>query len=254
VSQQINLINLALIKQKQFLTLNSMAAMLGVATLAMLAYYSYVKSEVAALSAQRQQVASELIKTQNELKAMTALHTPRDKNSALEKQIATLEESEKVQQQILNTLNQSSNTPANSYAALMRAFAKQNIEGLWLTSFSVDSQTDTLNIQGRALRGDLVPQYINGLSNEPALKGKLFSGLNINLPKANAAGVTPAPTTPSKPEAAVETANIKNTSVITNEPNYIEFSLESKLDSRLAAPTSSPLNSTNPTPMTGGKP
>jgi len=250
VSQQINLINLALIKKKQFLTLNSMAAILGVATLAMLAYYSYVKSEVAALSAQRQQVASELIKTQNELKAITALHTPRDKDSALEKKIATLEESEKIQQQILNTLNQSSNTPANSYAALMRAFAKQNIEGLWLTSFSVDSQTDTLNIQGRALRGDLVPQYINGLSSESALKGKLFSGLNINLPKAAATGVTAAPTTPSKPEAAVT----KNTSAITNEPNYIEFSLESKLDNTLAAPTSSPLNSTNPTPMTGGKP
>jgi len=178
VNQQINLVNLALIKQKQFLTLNSIAVILGVITIAMLAYYAYIKSEVNSLSMQRQQVANELIKTQTELKAITALHMPRDKDSALEKQIETLEESEKVQQQILNTLNQSSKIPTNSYAALMRAFAKQNIDGLWLTGFSVDSQTDTLNIQGRALRGDLVPQYINGLSNEPALKGKLFSSLN----------------------------------------------------------------------------
>ncbi|HEY0842016.1 PilN domain-containing protein [Methylotenera sp.] len=252
MSQQINLINLALIKQKQFLTLNSMAAMLGVITVAMLAYYSYVKSEVSTLSLQRQQAANELIKTQNELKAITALHTPRDKDTALEKQIAALEESEKVQQQILNTLNQSSNTPANSYAALMRAFAKQNIEGLWLTGFSIDSQTDTLNIQGRALRGDLVPQYINGLSNEPALKGKLFSGLNISVPKtAN----TPAPTIAIKPEIAAEKTNTKNnTLTITNEPNYIEFLLESKLDNTLTTQNSSPLNNANPTPTTGGKP
>jgi len=250
VSQQINLVNFALIKQKQFLTLNSIATMLGVITVAMLAYYSYVKSEVTALSAQRQQVANELIKTQNGLKALAALHTPRDKDSALEKQIATLEESEKVQQQILNTLNQSSNTPTNSYAALMRAFAKQNIEGLWLTGFSVDSQTDTLNIRGRALRGDLVPQYINGLSKEPALKGKLFSGLNINLPKAAPVAGTALQNTASKPEF---TAGKTNTLTVTNDPNYIEFLLESKLDTTLTTPVNNPLSTPNPIPMTGGK-
>jgi len=251
VNQQINLVNLALIKQKQFLTLNSIAVILGVITIAMLAYYAYIKSEVNSLSMQRQQVANELIKTQTELKAITALHMPRDKDSALEKQIETLEESEKVQQKILNTLNQSSKIPTNSYAALMRAFAKQNIDGLWLTGFSVDSQTDTLNIQGRALRGDLVPQYINGLSNEPALKGKLFSSLNISTPKlAN----IPVPTTQSKPEAEAEKNNTKNTLTITNQPNYIEFSLESRLDNTSALTTSAPLQSTNPSPMTGGKP
>ncbi|ACT48110.1 putative mannose-sensitive agglutinin (MSHA) biogenesis protein MshI [Methylotenera mobilis JLW8] len=249
MSQQINLVNLALIKQKQFLTLNSIAVILGVITIAMLTYYAYVKSEVNSLSMQRQQVANELIKIQTELKAITALHMPRDKDNALEKQIEALEESEKIHQKILNTLRQSSNMPTNSYAALMRAFAKQNIEGLWLTGFSVDSQTDTLNIQGRALRGDLVPQYINGLSNEPALKGKLFSGLNISMPKVAS---TQTQTTQNKPEA--EKSNTKNTLTITNEPNYIEFSLESKFDNTSAATASTPLRNTNTVPMTGGNP
>ena len=68
-----------------------------------------------------------------------------------------------MQQQILQTVNQSSATPEKGYAAFMRAFAKQSLDGLWLTSFSFDSSTEKLNINGRTLQADLVPEYISTL-------------------------------------------------------------------------------------------
>ncbi|WP_036303054.1 MSHA biogenesis protein MshI [Methylotenera sp. L2L1] len=264
MNQQINLVNIALVKQKKFLTLNSMAAMLIAMTLVLLAYYAYAQKEVSALSMQRQQVANELIKIQNELKALALLHTPLEKDLSLEKQIAQLEQKAQVQQQILNILSHSTNTPDNSYAELMRAFARQSIEGLWLTGFSVDSQTDTLNIQGRALQGDLVPLYINRLSNEPALKGKLFSGLNISLPKPDTVANNPlannqttpntAPQTlPSKTAAVAGKPGVQNASPITNAPNYIEFSLTSKLDEASPPTPNGQLNTAQQTPATGDK-
>lgn len=238
-----------------------MAAMLIAITLVLLAYYAYVQKEVSALIMQRQQVANELIKTQNELKALALLHAPHEKDSSLEKQIGQFEQKVKVQQQILNILSHSTNTPNNSYAALMRALARQSIEGLWLTGFSVDSQTDTLNIQGRALQGDLVPLYINRLSNEPALKGKLFSGLNISLPKAETltnnqtVPNTASQSQPSKTENVTGKPSAQTSLTITNVPNYIEFSLESKLDNASTLAPNSQLNTAiqAPAPVTGDK-
>ncbi|MDO9150385.1 MAG: PilN domain-containing protein [Methylotenera sp.] len=236
MNQQINLVNIALIKQKPFLTLNSVAAVLATLVLILLAYYTYSQKEISTLSLQRQQVADDLIKTQNEVKALALLHAPQEIDASLEKLVTKLEQKIKVQQQILEILSHSTNTPDNSYAALMRAFARQSIEGLWLTGFSVDSQTDTLNIQGRALQSDLVPQYINRLSNEPALKGKLFSGLSISLPKADnlinnpSAANTTSQAQSDKISTVTGKPNVQNSLTTINLPNYIEFSLESTLD------------------------
>lgn len=233
MNQQINLINHALIKQKQALTLNSMSAILGAMALVMIAYYAYTKNEVSAFITQRQQAADALIKTQNEIKVLASLHTPHAKDLSLEKKIEKLEREEKVQQQVLNILNKTNNTTENGYAALMRAFAKQNISGVWLTGFNVDSQLDTLNIKGRALQGDLVPQYINSLSNELALKGKSFSGLSINLPKLDASAQPPTNVDATTPTASQQNAEKLSTTTLgsvlpPSEPHYIEFSLESK--------------------------
>jgi hypothetical protein len=143
-----------------------------------------------------------------------------------------------MQQQILQTVNQSSATPEKGYAALMRAFAKQSLDGLWLTSFSINSASEQLNISGRTLQSDLVPEYIARLSDEPALRGKLFSALNMNLSKATDTAISASSPTTTLPNTT--TSIIKNgvlampvnntaptVTVQNNAPKYIEFSLQS---------------------------
>ncbi|MDP1765403.1 MAG: PilN domain-containing protein, partial [Methylotenera sp.] len=132
------------------------------------------------------------------------------------------------------------------YAALMRAFAKQSIDGLWLTSFSVDSRSEQLNINGRTLQGDLVPEYISRLGNEPALKGKLFAALNMSLPKTDTSANSTAPVTIApiatatiiKNGVSAMPANNSTTvaAIQNNETKYIEFSLQST-DEKSAART-----------------
>ncbi|ADI29655.1 PilN domain-containing protein [Methylotenera versatilis] len=244
MSQQINLLNPSLIKQKDFLNPNTIVITLGVLLACMLGYYGYAQKQLSVLTTQHSQIAQDLQATQTTLQQTTLLHTPHAANKALVDQIAQLEQKEAMQQHILQTVNQSSATPEKGYAALMRAFAKQSLDGLWLTSFSIDSASEQLNISGRTLQGDLVPEYIARLGNEPALRGKLFSALNMSLPKAtattNTAPVAAASTTTSANTAAyiikngvsampvnitTPTATIQN-----SEPKYIEFSLQSTDD------------------------
>ncbi len=219
MSQQINLLNPALIKQKDFLNPNNIAMTLGLLSALMLGYYGYAQKQLSLLTLQRSQVAETLTVTQAQLQQATLLHMPHEINKALIEQITQLEQKEKMQQQILQTVNQSSATPEKGYAALMRAFAKQSLDGLWLTSFSFDSSTEKLNISGRTLQADLVPEYISQLGNEPALKGKLFSALSMNLPKVEASKIaTLQPNTGADSGLA---------SAEKEMPKYIEFALQS---------------------------
>jgi hypothetical protein len=222
MSQQINLLNPALIKQKDFFNSNNIAMMLGLLSILMLGYYGNAQKELSLLATQRSQAAESLSVAQAQLKQSVLLHTPHTPNKALIDQIMQLEQKEKMQQQILQTVNLSSATPEKGYAALMRAFAKQSLDGLWLTSFSFDSANEKLNISGRTLQADLVPEYISHLSKEPALKGKLFSALNMNLPKAEAAKNTALQANTGAASSPAPTATTQ-----TVVPKYIEFVLQS---------------------------
>jgi hypothetical protein len=238
MSQQINLLNPSLIKQKDFLNPNNIVITLGVLLVLMLGYYGYAQKQLSILTAQRNQTTQDLAATQATLQQTTLLHTPHAANKALIDQIAQLEQKETMQQQILQTVNQSSATPEKGYAALMRAFAKQSLDDLWLTSFSINSASEQLNISGRTLQSDLVPEYIARLSDEPALRGKLFSALNMNLSKATDTAISASSPTTTLPNTT--TSIIKNgvlampvnntaptVTVQNNAPKYIEFSLQS---------------------------
>ena len=231
MSQQINLLNPALIKQKDLLNTNNMTITLGLLSALMLGYYGYAQKQLSLLTMQRSQIAEELTMVQAQLKQTALLHAPHELNKALLDQIKQLEQKAAMQQQVLQTVNLSSATPDKGYAALMRAFARQSIDGLWLTSFSIDSNSERLNISGRTLQADLVPEYISRLGNEPALKGKSFSALNMSLPEADpatannlavqtATAQNSKPATPANPTALVTKSQ-------TREVQYIEFSLQS---------------------------
>lgn len=222
MSQQINLLNTALIKQKDFFNPTNIAITLGLMCVLMLGYYGYALKELSALNLARMQAAEKLSSLDEKLKQTSIAHKDQAPNKSLLDEISQLEQKEKMQQQILQTVRQSRANPDKGYAALMRAFAKQSIDGLWLTSFDYDSQSEKLSIAGRTLQADLVPQYISHLSIEPALKGKSFSALNMQLPKV-ADIKTPALQTNTR---AASSPAISNT-LPSEAPKYIEFALQS---------------------------
>jgi Tfp pilus assembly protein PilN len=230
MSQQINLLNTALIKQKDFFNPTNIVITLGLLSALMLGYYGYAQKELSTLSTQRSQAAEKLSTINVQLQQATLLHTPRAPNKALLDEISQLEQKEVMQQQILQTVNQSSASPEKGYAALMRAFAKQSMDGLWLTSFNFDSKSEQLNISGRTLQADLVPEYISRLGSEPALKGKLFSALNMRLPK------TEDPKTPAlQANTRAATSPAIAEELQPAAPKYIEFSLQSSAEKTLSS-------------------
>jgi hypothetical protein len=55
---------------------------------------------------------------------------------------------------------------------------------LWLTGFDINGDGSQMNLQGAATNPQLLPTYIQRMNNEPVMRGKSFSALQMKQPKS----------------------------------------------------------------------
>ncbi len=210
MSQYINLLGPAFRKQREGLTLARALMALALTVLVMLALQAHDQQQLSGLR-------EELTSAQRLVKAQS-VHTDRLKgegaakkgSSGLDVEVQRLEGDLKSARDSMTVLEGGALGNRYGFARYLQAFSRQAIDGLWLTGFSVAGSGDVA-INGRVLRPELVPAYIQKLNNEPALQGRAFSALELRRP-APPANVAPA-RDGEKP--AVEA------------PRYLEFALAS---------------------------
>jgi hypothetical protein len=64
----------------------------------------------------------------------------------------------------------------------MTAFARQPVQGMWLTKISVSNGGQNVGLQGKTLTSELLPQYLTRLAGEDELNGMSFNVLNLSRP------------------------------------------------------------------------
>lgn len=69
------------------------------------------------------------------------------------------------------------------YSEYMRAFARQDEPGLWLTHFEIVGGGTKLTLHGEALKSELLSAYIERLRSEPVMRGHEFAALDIKQKK-----------------------------------------------------------------------
>lgn len=197
MSQQINLFNPVFLKQRKVFTSLAMAQALAVlvAGIGLLAWYS--QDSVNQMQAQADQSARQLERRQARLQTVSAEMAPKPKNAALAAQAAELELRLQALRDAGDVIGRGAIGNTKGYADYFRAFARQDIAGVWLTGLSIEGAGLGINIEGRATDASLVPGYIGQLSREAVLKGKTFASLQITTPGVS----TTAPATPAAPAA-----------------------------------------------------
>jgi hypothetical protein len=73
--------------------------------------------------------------------------------------------------------------PNRGFVGRMTALARQQLDGLWLTGATFVSGSDGFELTGVAMSGDLVPIYLERLTNEPAIAGTRLQTIAIRQPK-----------------------------------------------------------------------
>jgi len=209
MSQYINLLGPAFRRQRLALSLNRAAQLAGFTLAALMVVMAYEDQRVSGL---REELASAqgLMKAQNAYTSRLKGDGPDKGITAIDNDIQRLEADLKSARDSMDVLEGGALGNRDGFARYMQAFSRQAIDGLWLTGFSVGGAGD-VSIQGRVVKAELVPAYIQRLNNEPALKGRAFSALEVHRPA---------------PQAGADAAGGKDVSAEpAATPRYLEFAL-----------------------------
>lgn len=214
MSQQVNLLNPRLQRRRDLLSLalvvGAVLAVLLVGTgLAMFAGWQEktLLAQANALQAQNKNI-------QIEVETTRKLLAERKPNADLAAQIGRFHAMLGSREEALNKLR-SMTTADSSFANIFRGFARQAMEGVWLTDFAASASD--LTIRGRLSDSALLPAYVRRLNAEPALSGRRFLALDMK-------GIEPVPE-----KALPGTSANGDAQAAAVLPPYVEFALQGVL-------------------------
>jgi hypothetical protein len=186
LSQNINLFSPAFRKPRQVLTLALAAQCFGITLAALLAYNFYLQGQVS-------NVATELAAAQKLLGAQQGLveklkprSVPPVTEAQLDAEIRKLETRLKLAVQSIDAVKSGAFGSRQGFAEYLQAFSRQAVAGLWLTAFNISGGGD-LEMRGRTLSPELLPDYIQRLNHERVLAGRQIARLELTRPASQPA-------------------------------------------------------------------
>jgi hypothetical protein len=183
MSQQINLFNPIFLKQKKYFSVVTMLQALALILIGSALFYGYAVYQVAQLSKQADEMGKRYVAEQARFVSFTNDFSLQRSGQMLEDELKQLEAKAKAQQDVLTTLKSGVIGNTEGYSEYMRAFARQSINGLWLTAFDITGDGAQMSLSGAVVNPQLVPSYIQRLSKERVMHGKTFSTLQMQQPK-----------------------------------------------------------------------
>ena len=183
MSQQINLFNPVFLKQRKYFSVTAMLQALVMIALGSGAFYGYAAHQVKLLARQSEETSKRYTAEQLRLTRYTAEFSPQQSSQLLEEELKNAEAKAAAQRELIETLKSGVIGNTTGYSEYMRAFARQAVPGLWLTGFNITGDAAQMSINGAVLSPELVPAYIQRLSSEKVMRGKIFASLQMQQPK-----------------------------------------------------------------------
>lgn len=191
--QQVNLYNAALESKRDWLSLRSLLVSWAVAIALLAAGTLITQLRVSALESELQRENEARAAAQEELVRLSRQMAGRKKDAKLEMQLKRLQDELASRQEAKGALSGGVIGNTTGFSEYLRAFARQSLDGLWLTGFSLAGAGQDLVLQGRSLRPELVPGYVQRLNREAVMKGHAFAELQMQRPDEPGEGNKRAP-------------------------------------------------------------
>jgi len=192
MTQNINLYDASLRLRRDWATAETAAAAVGACVLAATLGTGWARYELAQVKGPAALTNEALQAAQTELTDLTQRVTELKPDEKLQAELALAQTTLTQRHAALELLRGGGLGNDAGHAAALSAFARQSVNGLWLTGVVLDNQQVAL--RGRALNPDLIPTYVTRLNKEAALQGRSFRALDIERPvhAADAAASMPA--------------------------------------------------------------
>jgi len=179
VSQQINLFNPLFLEKKKYFSVVAMTQALGLIVLGLAAFYGFAFWQDRNLARQTGESGRAYELQKQQFAKVGAELSPERREAQLDQDLKSIEAGIALRQSLLRELGTGGFAGPTGYSEYLRAFARQTVQGLWLTSIQIEEGGGALIMTGRALQADLVPVLIGRLKQESVLRGRPLEALAI---------------------------------------------------------------------------
>lgn len=180
--QQINLYQSEFLPQRNMFAASFMLQVSAIILVAMTIMYGYASQRVSATERELEIVARQetaaIERLQNLKPLITAVTGERSWSEQLDDALQSMQE----RQAVLSLVQGATHSETQGFSHHLRALARQDIEGLWLTRIVLSALGDKTRLEGRTLRAELVPLYVQDLTSNPPFAAQRFSRFRIERP------------------------------------------------------------------------
>ena len=180
--QQINLYNLALLPKADLFSGRMVLLGLGGLLLVSLVGVAWSGWQAANTAREEQQAEERLAALRTEVTSLSQQLKEHRASAQLTAELASLDALLAGRNEVVQVLHSGALGDTKGVSEYFRAFARQTLEGVWLTGFSIAGAGSDVVIEGRTLRAELVPTYLRMLRREEVLRGHAFEALRIEKP------------------------------------------------------------------------
>ncbi|MDJ0892362.1 MAG: hypothetical protein QNK18_14385 [Gammaproteobacteria bacterium] len=180
--QEINLYQPIFRKQKKVFSSVALLQASGVVFLGLLMVYAFglwrvqvLDDELVSLKDQRSAAARRLENLSRQL-------PEKSRSALLEAEVQRLARDLQRRRKVEELLTSGAYGNREGFSEHLAGLARQHIDGLWLKNLEISEASKDVGLVGSALHPELVPQYVQRFSAEPALAGMRFQTLRMERP------------------------------------------------------------------------
>lgn len=182
MNQQINLYQARFRPQTRMFPAWAMLQTAGILLLAMLLMYGFAQQRVNSIEKELEVVARQetvaLERLQNIGPLINSVTGETNWAEQLDESLRMLAE----RQAVLSLIQGSTLGDTRGFSRHLRALARQDVDGVWLTNIVLSALGDKTRLEGRAIRAELIPLYVQDLAAEQPFAEQRFHRFQIAGP------------------------------------------------------------------------
>jgi hypothetical protein len=187
--QQINLYQPIFRKQQKVFSARTMLFVFVGTIVFFAAIYGYARWNVHSLVAESEKLARQHATEMKRLDDLARRYPAKQKSELVETELENLTNERKAKQFLIKALSGRSIGNDEGFSSYFEGMARQRPAGMWLRRFELEQGGQIIGIHGSSLQPELVPGFLQRLSEEPAFDGSSFRIFQMQRDKNNAAAV-----------------------------------------------------------------
>lgn len=179
MKQQINLYHDCLRKSHTKPVIFKYFYALGFLISLMLIYNVYLALEVRDLKDKNINTLLQLQSAKTHVQLLQAKYPKKQINKLLQQKLTQSQDMQTSLARVISLLTDKDSDQSQGFSRYFSAFARQSVNGLWLTKITVNAHSNNILLYGSTNNPKTLPTLLHQLQQEPVFKGKVFAKLQM---------------------------------------------------------------------------